>query len=908
MPLAASVSGVVADPTGAVIPGATIHLSGAAGYTATADDAGHYSFTSIAPGSYSIHAEAPGFAASETKNITLNGNQRLILDLRLPLETQNQEVQVNAQQSEDESARNSGAILLKSNDLSLLSSDPATMLEQLQSMAGADGESPGQLYVDGFSNGKMPPRSAIREIRINNNPYSAQYDDFGFGRIEVFTKPGSDKLHGEFYANGSDASFDSRNPYSPLRQSFYSTVQDGNLGGPINKKTSYFLSLHNIDSQNSAIVNAVTLNADNQQTAFTDSVSNPSNNLTASVKIETQFSETNTLSGRFEYNRVSNTNTGVGQLLLASQGYNSGTNYSDLQLSDTQTFGAKFINELRFQYIRTRSDQTPVNTSPTLIVQGAFTGGGNNLGHTTDNQDQYELQNYSSLDHGNHFLRFGFRQRLNRDANSSTAGFNGEYIFSSLAAYQLTERGIAAGLSPAQIRASGGGASQFNITLGRPSVAVLVSDTGIYAEDSWKARPNLKIDYGLRFETQNHIADHADFAPRINISYGIHGTDKKPAVLTLSGGFGIFYDRLPSSNILQVNRQNGILQQQYVLNSPDTYPAVPPIDQLTNQTSSTTFQISPNYRSPYEMRATVSLNRNLGKYGNVTAGFVTTRGVHELLTRNINAPLPGTYNPADPTSGVRPLGGTQNVYEYDTQGVGRRNRVYVNGYLQAGQKFSLFGYYSVGESHSDTTGGFPSNQYDLSVDYGRTVRDIRQRLYTGTHFDFFHGIVGGPFLAVQTSAPFNIVVGQDLNGDSQFNDRPAFATDLTRPSVVVTKYGTFDTQPIPGQRIIPINYANGPGSVLLNMELAKSFQFGPEVKAEGDAPPAPKPGTKPPPPDHRYKMEAGAEIDNLLNHVNPAPPVGTLGSPLFGQSNALSQSFSNNSANRTINLYLTMQF
>ena len=596
--------------------------------------------------------------------------------------------------------------------------------------------------------------------------------------------------------------------------------------------------------------------------------------------------------------------------MLASQGYNSISTAQTLQLGDTTTLGEKVVNELRFQYIRTRVNQSAVSSDPTLVVQGAFTGGGNNLGHFNDKQDQYELQNYTSIDLHKHFLHMGVRQRLNRDSNRSTAAYNGEYIFSSLDDYQATVQGIAAGRTAAEIRASGGGASQFNITTGDPSAAILVSDTALYLEDTWKARTNLTLNYGLRFETQNHIQDHTDFAPRFGFSYAIHGTDKKPAVYKVDGGFGVFFDRFPSANILAVTKQNGVRQQQYVLNSPDTYPNIPPTGSLTAQTGSTVFQTSSRYRSPYSMQYGVSLARTNGKLGTTTLGYVGSRGVHQLLTRNINAPLPGTYNPTDPTSGVRPFGGTQNIYEYDTGGILHRNRLYLNEYLHAGEKLSIYANYSYGYRRTDTNGGFPSNQYNLSADYGRSDYDTRHRLFVGGFFDLPYGINGGPFLIAQSGHPFNIVVGQDLNGDSQFNDRPAFATDLSRPSVVVTRYGTFDTLPIAGQKIIPINYGRGPGLVQLNMNLNKSFHFGPAVKPPPDAPapPAPKPGAKPEPVERRYTLNGGVEVDNVLNHVNPAPPVGTLGSPLFGKSNALASNYSNSSANRTINLQLEFRF
>lgn len=905
-----TLSGIIADPTGAVIPSAQVQLLNDQGekFSTVTDGIGHYSLSALSPGTYTITVTAPGFADAKREKFVLAPNRKATLDLSLIVETQSQEVQVHAAEEVEDAHSDAGAIRMKGSAISMLSNDPNQMLIQLQAMSGSDGDTPGSLYINGFSGGKLPPRSSIREIRLNNDPYSAQYDDFGSGRIEIFTKPGTGTLHGMFLESGNDAVFDARNPYSTIKPPIYASYERGSLSGPINKKMSYFLSGVVDQGQNFLFVDAETLNSANQQVSLTDTVSNPTLTFDINPRLDAQLSANNTLTVNYDFTRTTATNAGIGQLLLASQGYTSSTGVGTLQAGDTLALGTKFVNELRFQFIRTRTQQTPMSSSPTLIVEGAFTGGGNNLGNLSDHQDQYEFQNYSSVDLGKHFLRFGVRERLDRDANSSSADFNGEYIFSTLDAYQATLQGLQSGLTPAQIRASGGGASQFNIATGEPAVKILVSDTGFYVDDTWKVRPNLSIAYGGRLETQNYIADHADVAPRLSFSYGIRGTEKKPAVTTLNGGFGIFYTRFPAADILTAARENGILQQQYVLNSPDTYPGIPALSALTAQTTATTFQISPDYRSPYVMRTSIGVDRKFGEHFDVSGGYYNLRGVHQLLTRNINAPLPGTYKINDPSSGVRPFGGTQNIYQYDTMGVSRRNRIYVNGHYSNGDKLQVYGYYSASESRSDTSGGFPSNQYDIAADYGRTTY-TSQRLFLGFFFNVLHGINGGPFLSTRSGYPFNVVVGQDLNGDGQFNDRPAFATDLSRPSVVRTRFGNFDTQPIAGQTIIPINYGMGPGLIALNLNLDKSFHFGPAVKPDPDAP-KPQPGAKPQPPERRYTLSAGAEFDNILNHVNGGTPVGTLGSPLFGVSNSLATDSDNpnSSANRSINLQLYLEF
>jgi len=305
------------------------------------------------------------------------------------------------------------------------------------------------------------------------------------------------------------------------------------------------------------------------------------------------------------------------------------------------------------------------------------------------------------------------------------------------------------------------------------------------------------------------------------------------------------------------------------------------------------------------------LTRQFGSAGTVTVTYLNNRGVHSQLTRNINAPLPGTYNPADPTSGIRPLGGNQNIYEYESEGIYNTQRITTNIFLHFKNKFTLYGLDQFRVDRSDTNGGFPSNQYDIGADYGRSSTDTRNVLSMGVNGTLPLGIEPSVFIIAASGAPFNIVVGQDLNGDSQFNDRPAFATDMTRASVVHTSYGTFDTSPIAGQTIIPINYGQGPGTASLNASVHKSFSFGPEQKPPaGSPPPKPAPNAKPgakPEIERKYSVDIFAFSQNVLNHVNLAPPVGTLTSPLFGKSIALS-GISAGSANRTVSLQTYFRF
>lgn len=922
------IAGTVADPTGAVIPEArvTVTHDGDVPVSATTDATGGFTVSGLAPGTYDVEAEAPGFQAATMTHLTVTAGKALRVTLTLAIETDQQQVVVSSSSADTSPDSNGGATVLKGDDLRALSDDPNEFQTELEAIAGADAETGTQFYVDGFSGGSLPPKSAIKAIHINQNPYSAQYDSLGYGRIEIETKPGADKLHGDFWMQGNDSPWNAPNPFVSSQPPYYSYQYNADLNGPINKQSSYLAAVYQQQGVNDAIVNAIVLDQNFNAAPFTQAISSPASSLELAPRVDLQWGKVQTLSLRYQLSRTTQTNAGVGQFALASQGYNSNNTEQVLQLSDSQTYGAKVLNETRFQYIRDRNNQTPQSAAPTLAVQGAFTGGGNNVGINDDKQDHYEFQDYVHIALGPHDLNFGGRLRAVRDSNFSTANFNGQYTFASLNAYLVTVQGLAAGMSPAAIRAAGGGASLFSQTEGTPNIVVSLFDAGLYAEDNWKVREAVTFSYGVRFETQTGMSDHADFGPRLGLAWAIPGGKNKPPRAVVRAGYGFFFQRFTSAGLLQAERQNGITEQALVVNDPDFYPGTCSSDAAAcgsaTQNAPTIYQVSPTLRAPYLMVGGIGVDKPFGKLGALSLNYNYSRGEHLFLTRNINAPLPGTYNPADPTSGVRPLGIDENIYQYNSEGASSRHRLVINGNLHT-KYAGLFGRYMLSRIDTNTSGlaNFPSNQYDLHSDYGRASYDIRNRMVVGGYTRLPLRFEINPFLVYQSSSPFNIVVGEDLNGDTQFNDRPAFATDLSRPSVYRTQWGNFDAQPMTGQTIIPPNYGKGPNLFVANMRLSRQFTFGPVLP--DNPPPAPaaatnttaganaKPATKPAKRDieRRYTLNVGLASENVLNHRNLAPPVGVLGSPLFGESTALQTAWGGNgSANRTVSLAMFFRF
>ncbi len=867
--------GTVSDPDDAVIPEATITLRAAGNHsaviTAVTDGQGRYTLPSLAPGAYTLTAERKGFASFTNDKVVLAAGANLHLNIHLKIATEDQQVEVSDQADTLDPNNNAGGLTLKQKDVDLLPDDPTLLQQQLEAMSGS---TQNQIYVDGFSGGTLPPKNMIREIRINQNPYSAKNDtDPIMGMIEIFTKPGTDTMHGSFYASGNSSGLNAPNPFYPNQPSYYNYNWDGTLSGPINKRSSYFIEANRYLSATNQLIAAETLDSNFNQVPVNQALPQTRSSIGFNPRYDLQAGKS-TLSIRYTFYRSTQNNGGTGSFSLASQGFDSDTLYQGFQISNSQNFGNRIINDTRFQYTRSRASQNPYSTAPSLFVSGAFNGGGSPSGRSQNNTDRYELQNYLSFSIGKHFLNVGARLRSLRNAVNSGANFSGQYTFFSLDAYRITLEGIQNHLTPQQIRESGGGASQFSLTAGTPSVAVNMTDVGFFYQDDWRLKPTLTLSYGIRYELQNHISDHADIGPRFGFAWRV-GPKKSP--FTLGGGTGFFYHRFPATSILNAIRQNGTTQQQYVINSPDFYPNIPPPASLGTQVTPTIYQISPNYRAQDVYVADIDISHSLTSHGRVSLNYWYARGMHDPLIRNVNAPLPGTYNPADPTSGVRPYGGTRNIYQYDSGGLSHYYRLMPNvSYFNKG--FSIFASYQlVWDTANTDQGAFAANGYNINLDKGPAWLDIRHTLYAGGGVPLPFHFSTNFYLQARSAPPFNITVGQDLNGDSQFNDRPTFATDLTRPSVVATKWGTFDTAPIPGQQVIPYNYGRAPGSFINYLQLNRVWSFGPEQHV-----PRP-PGTKGPLP-RKYSLSFNVSVFNVFNHPSLAPPSGILSSPIFGRS------------------------
>ena len=302
----------------------------------------------------------------------------------------------------------------------------------------------------------------------------------------------------------------------------------------------------------------------------------------------------------------------------------------------------------------------------------------------------------------------------------------------------------------------------------------------------------------------------------------------------------------------------------------------------------------------------LSLERQLPKNITLSATYIQSRGVHQLRTRNVNAPLPNTYIFGDPMSGVYPLGNRNPLDLYESSGIFKQNQVVVNANARVNAKFSMFGYYMWAHASSNTDGvnTFPANSYDESSEWSRAQFEVRNRFFIGGNIELPLAIRLAPAITYFGSSPYNITIGGDLNGDGQSNDRPSFATRADNPAYVVqTIYGALNLRPLAGETIIPRNLGTGYSSFTINLRASRTWGFGEPgglnngAGAAGNA-------------MRRYNVTASAEARDLLNNVNPGTPVGVLSSPLYGQPQGIGGGFAGvtQSANRRLQLQLRFSF
>ena len=880
--------GLITDELGAAIVGANVTLTDATGTEkkTTTNGEGVYNFVGLAPGKYTLKAAAPGFAPSESKEIDVTTTRQSVdLTLRVTIE---EKVTVAETAVSTEATNNANQTVIGGKDLDALPDDPDELAAALQALAGPSvGPNGGQIFIDGFTGGNVPSKDSIREIRINQNPFAAENDQPS-ARIDILTRPGTDKFRGGAMFNFNDESLNSRNPFavtSSKRTPFQIRQYEMNLSGPVVKrKASFFFNFGRIETDDNELVRATVLDDNLNVVDFGQSFVVPRRNLFFSPRIDYSINAGNTLIIRYNYNRNRTENQGIGGFTLPERGFNTLNTNQNVQVTETAILNPTTINETRFQYSFGRSEQEGNNDVPALDVSGAFSSGGSQVGQSFSERKSWELNNFTAKQMGTHALKFGGRLRhvkvddTNEGNFGGSWGFTGGFGLTSIERYQLTLDLLEQGFTPAQVRAAGGGATSFRLNAGNPFADVSQTDYGLFIQDDWRIRPNLTLSYGLRYETQTNAHSKFDFGPRLAVAWSPGAANSaKPPKMVIRVGTGFFYNRFNENNTLTANRFNGVNVIQTSIIEPfdrsappsvaeQLLPNVAPIYALLNQwgptsvpsvtgvpaSQQTIWQVDPNLQAPTVFLAGTQVERQLPRNITMFVGFYNIRITHVIRARDINAPLPFTITELTP-NGIRPDPTKGDINRYEASGQFNQRQFFVGFNSRLSRMFQLSGNYSLSKTTNDTDGQggalFPVNSYDLSGEFGRSSFDIRHRFTVfGTVNLPYWKLVLNPFVVANTGPGFNITTGQDRNLDRQFNERPSFAgpnADCSAQNIRCTPFGNFNLTPLPGETLIPRNFGQAPGAFVVNLRVSRVFAFGNINRGNAAAPGAARPAGGP---------------------------------------------------------------
>ncbi len=878
-----SIGGSITDSLGAILVGATITVVSPDGKqkTTVTNSRGEYSVTGLTAGKYTVKAIAPKFALYENTEVVIAIGERSDLIVVLTVSGVDEKVEVAPDNTvSTDPDNNASATVIKGKDLDALPDDPDELEAALQALAGPSaGPNGGQIYIDGFTGGRLPPKDSIREIRINSNPFSAEFDRIGFGRIEILTKPGSDKFRGQAFGNFNDESLNSRNPFALNRAPSQTRFFGGNISGPIQKKkSSFFFDISNRDVDGNAVINALVLDPSLNITNFNREVVVPARRFSIGPRIDYAINDKNTLVARYSFDRTTTKNQGIGDTSLISRAYNS-TNYShEFRVTETMIINAKTVNETRFEYDFNKRQQLGDNSIPTISVASAFTGGGAQIGNNFNNNKTWELNNFTTTSFGKnnqHTVKFGGKLRHVDINDRSESNYGGTFVFPGAAEVRSPVgctpvsttppvcTVVQAGFSPIDqyrnkllgIADPRFNPTQFTITSGNPLASVSQLDGGIYVTDDWRYSPALLLSFGLRYENQTNIKSNVNFAPRLGFAWSPGAGGAKAPKTVFRGGAGIFYDRFNENYTLTANRFNGINQLSFVVSANETDPArraaalallAQPIFTLSGVTNvptaaqinailpgaSTVRVVESGLDAPYTMQAMLGVERQFPFKTTVAAYFITARSLHQLRVRNINAPICPLQDSSCITA-LRPFPTLGPQFEYESSGRSNQNQLLVNFRSTLSAKVSLFGNYSLGFIKGDTDGAgnlnSPGYSYDFKGEYSRGSGDVRHRFILGGNITVPWGVSFSPFIIASTGRPFNITRGTDLNSDTLFTERPTFGELRDRCSVLHLTSSFCNIGNNDPNSILPRNYAEGPGAFVVNLRVSKNFGFGKSI-------------------------------------------------------------------------------
>lgn len=916
--------GQIVDETGAVIPGARVVLrdlvapAASPEQAASADANGEFTLSGLTPGRYALTVTADGFEpylASELRFPFAQPHLKIVLKVAMvSLET---EVKAEENGVSLEPDQNLDATVLGEEFIEMLPDNEEDLREYLLALAGpaAGAQGGAEIYLNGFRGGRLPPREAILQIRINQNPFAAEYERPGAGRVEILTKPGNNEWHGGASVQVRNAALDARNAFAAVKPDLDQKRYSFNLSGPLlRKRLSFFANAERRRLAGSGVVRAETLNG-----AFVENVPTTNANRHFSLRTDYLLNERNTLSLTYAWSAGESLNRefagraqsgGVSNYTLPERASSAENTNHSLQLAETWLINPKLVHELRLR-LQFDERRAQANTDGYAInVLDAFYGGGAACCPSSARQFSAEFHDYLTFTRNQHTFRGVVQLEFTNWRNFSASNFNGTFTFSSLDQYRraLSEPGVTA--------------TQFTQALGNPRLQYSLAEASWFVQDDWRLSKTLTLSFGLRHEFQSRLADKLNFAPRVGLAWSPFKNRK----MTFRGGGGIFFTRLTGGLYENTLRYDGVTQRSLVIRNPQ-FPDPFAGNPVITTSNTVRWLLAPDLLAPYVINFTGSVERQWtrGLVSSFTYNF--TRGVHQFRARNINAPLPNTNleTRPDPAQG--------NLFQIESSAASVYHGLQFRFDRRLGRVFTAFTSYNLAWTRSNADGptAFPANNYDLRAEWGRAASDRRHTAHLGGSLRLPHGWRLAPYLTLYSGVPFNLTTGRDENNDARLLDRlPGVGRNADLPaSLYAVLPAALATRCVQDCRtggrqlnlrdFLSTNFPNGvraegPGYFNTNLSVNKSFGFGQRAATANSArttrngdskgggeklKPGKAGGVKVGKADKagaasgnseapRFTLQVGAQITNLFNHVNFGQFSGVLTSPFFSRANSAS--------------------
>lgn len=781
-----AISGTVTDNTGAVVPGARVVLTTPAGVTvatATTDATGGFQLAPKQAGTYTLMVTMKGFQPFSEAVMTGSGPVTP-LKIALSVATAVQQVTVNAASNVDLTAsENNGdsSVMTASDlkDLPIFDNDYLTAMSSFLDQGDAGTAGTG-LMVDGVEADRaMVSPSAIQEVLINQDPYSAQYYWPGRGQIDIITKQAASEYHGEFDFLYRDSVFDAQQKLSPTKPGESRRIYEGDVTGPIPhlKNTMFLFSLNRQEEDLDAVVNAtVAPTADNPLGIYNMNIPAPTRDTEFSIKVGHQISDKQSASVMYAYQDTSNRNEGVGNQTLPEAGYNAEGREDNLVVHDNYIFSPSALNEAALVLERQWDPISDSQEGPKIVVNGNYVGGSaqNDQLATEYNLRLMEMVTWTI---GPHTLKFGINvPHLARRVFEDNTDRDGTYTYSPTYAADGTV--IATAIQNEQA----GNPSGFSIKQGQSRFVYHQDEVGGFIQDEIKLKPWFSVTPGLRYDWDNFLdSDINNFSPRFSFAW----VWNQASQLVLRGGGGVYFDRTGSGPLLDLARYSpGRMRLLQVSSNeqPLCYPASDCVDLSALPTSLTV--LSPNIRTPYSIQYGLSLERKVGERGTLTVGGRMNRGADLYRSVDINAPLPPDYT-------TRPNPNVSQLRQIQSEGTQIGSALDINYRGRLNKRFTGFAWYTWSHYANNTDGFwfFPENQYDPNAEWGPASWQQRN------HFGFYgainprHLLNLGVGIFANSGEPYSILTGDDNYGTNLFNARPA---GVPRNSEIGPDYSDLD--------------------------------------------------------------------------------------------------------------------